>query len=202
MFRHGIRPSFRFTEFSKRYLPERGCQSQIDLLNVLTWYTSVDFLLKLPHKTPSKVTNTDAVNISIEDTEILGTVHSQILKGCKIVYSRIFPIDFTAENHKFRKIAERLGATCATEIDTSVTHRQPEDQFPVNKIQAFSFLLFSLGMTSFKLKLKQQSPSNGVSGQPRAQTPILYPGPVRSFRILEVGILQKLKSCQVAFFDS
>ena len=102
--------------------------------------------------------------------QILGTVRSQILKGCKIVFSRIFPIDFKAENHKLWKMAERLGATCAKEVDPSVTHvistdvgtaksrwadqqkkflveprwleaanylwqRQPEDQFPVNKIQ-------------------------------------------------------------------
>ncbi|GJY27879.1 RNA polymerase II C-terminal domain phosphatase-like protein 4 [Tanacetum coccineum] len=55
--------------------------------------------------------------------QILGTVRSEILKGCIIVFNRIFPTDFKAENHKLWKMAERLGATCATEIDdTSVTH--------------------------------------------------------------------------------
>ncbi|PWA74616.1 BRCT domain-containing protein [Artemisia annua] len=62
-------------------------------------------------------------NFSGQDVrQILGTVRSQILKGCKIVFSHIFPIDFKAENHKLWKMAERLGATCAKEVDPSVTH--------------------------------------------------------------------------------
>ncbi|KVH97632.1 BRCT domain-containing protein [Cynara cardunculus var. scolymus] len=53
---------------------------------------------------------------------VLGTVRSEILKGCKIVFSRVFPTKFQAENHHLWKMAERLGATCATEVDPSVTH--------------------------------------------------------------------------------
>lgn len=54
--------------------------------------------------------------------QVLGTVRSKILKGCKIVFSRVFPTKFQAENHHLWKMAERLGATCATEVDPSVTH--------------------------------------------------------------------------------
>ncbi|KAK9051102.1 hypothetical protein SSX86_027728 [Deinandra increscens subsp. villosa] len=72
--------------------------------------------------------------------QVLTRVRSEILKGCKIVFSRVFPTKFHAENHqlkfraenhqlKFRaedhqlwKMAERLGATCTEEVDLSVTH--------------------------------------------------------------------------------
>ncbi|KAJ9563703.1 hypothetical protein OSB04_008863 [Centaurea solstitialis] len=92
--------------------------------------------------------------------QVLGTVRSEILKGCKIVFSRVFPTKFQAEDHPLWKMAERLGATCATEVDPLVTHsrwavdqkkflveprwleaanylwqRQPEELFPVNEIK-------------------------------------------------------------------
>lgn len=53
---------------------------------------------------------------------MLRAVRSEILKGCKIVFSRVFPTQFQAENHQLWVVAERLGATCTTEVDSSVTH--------------------------------------------------------------------------------
>ncbi|CAI9296738.1 unnamed protein product [Lactuca saligna] len=54
--------------------------------------------------------------------QMLRAVRSEILKGCKIVFSRVFPTQFQAENHQLWVVAERLGATCTTEVDSSVTH--------------------------------------------------------------------------------
>lgn len=54
--------------------------------------------------------------------QVLKTVKKEILKGCKIVFSRVFPTKYQAENHHLWKMAEQLGATCATELDSSVTH--------------------------------------------------------------------------------
>ncbi|XP_044472578.1 RNA polymerase II C-terminal domain phosphatase-like 4 isoform X2 [Mangifera indica] len=54
--------------------------------------------------------------------QALKTVRKQILKDCKIVFSRVFPTKFPAESHHLWKMAEQLGAKCLTEHDSSVTH--------------------------------------------------------------------------------
>lgn len=54
--------------------------------------------------------------------QVLKTVRKEILKGCKLVFSRVFPTNFLAENHHLWKTAEQLGATCSVELDPSVTH--------------------------------------------------------------------------------
>ncbi|KAI3817169.1 hypothetical protein L1987_10958 [Smallanthus sonchifolius] len=54
--------------------------------------------------------------------QMLRVVRSEVLKGCKFVFSRVFPTKFQAENHQLWMLAERLGATCSTEVDSSVTH--------------------------------------------------------------------------------
>ncbi|XP_060970711.1 RNA polymerase II C-terminal domain phosphatase-like 4 isoform X1 [Cannabis sativa] len=54
--------------------------------------------------------------------QVLKTLRKEILKGCKIVFSRVFPTKCQAENHHLWKMAENLGATCVTELDPSVTH--------------------------------------------------------------------------------
>ncbi|XP_071686391.1 RNA polymerase II C-terminal domain phosphatase-like 4 [Rutidosis leptorrhynchoides] len=96
--------------------------------------------------------------------KMLGAVRSEVLKGCKVVFSRVLP-----SKYDLWMLAERLGATCLTEVDTSVTHvistdagteksrwavkekkflveprwllaanflwkRQPEEKFPVKKV--------------------------------------------------------------------
>ncbi|KAI3759188.1 hypothetical protein L6452_06803 [Arctium lappa] len=52
---------------------------------------------------------------------MLQAVRREVLKGCKIVLSRVFPTKFQAENHHLWVMAERLGATCSTKVDPSVT---------------------------------------------------------------------------------
>ncbi|XP_010265619.1 PREDICTED: RNA polymerase II C-terminal domain phosphatase-like 4 isoform X2 [Nelumbo nucifera] len=54
--------------------------------------------------------------------QVMKAIRQDVLKGCKIVFSRVFPTKFHAENHQLWKIAEQLGATCSTELDSSVTH--------------------------------------------------------------------------------
>ncbi|XP_031091314.1 RNA polymerase II C-terminal domain phosphatase-like 4 [Ipomoea triloba] len=54
--------------------------------------------------------------------EVLKGVRKEVLEGCKIVFSQLFPTKFQAENHHLWRMAEQLGATCTTELDQSVTH--------------------------------------------------------------------------------
>ncbi|KAK4594549.1 hypothetical protein RGQ29_018290 [Quercus rubra] len=54
--------------------------------------------------------------------QMLKTVKKEVLKGCKIVFSRAFPTIDRAENQHLWKMAEQLGATCVTKLDSSVTH--------------------------------------------------------------------------------
>ncbi|XP_057969776.1 RNA polymerase II C-terminal domain phosphatase-like 4 isoform X2 [Malania oleifera] len=62
-------------------------------------------------------------NLDCKDVrQVLKIVRAEILKGCKLVFSRVFPTKFQADNHHLWKIAEQLGATCLTELDPSVTH--------------------------------------------------------------------------------
>ncbi|KAL5979543.1 RNA polymerase II C-terminal domain phosphatase-like 4 [Asimina triloba] len=49
-------------------------------------------------------------------------VRREILGGCKIVFSRLFPTGSQAELPPIWKMAEQLGATCSMEVDPSVTH--------------------------------------------------------------------------------
>ncbi|CAK7338219.1 unnamed protein product [Dovyalis caffra] len=59
--------------------------------------------------------------------QVLKTVRKDVLEGCKIVFSRVFPTQFPADNHHLWRMAEQLGATCSTELDTSVTHVVSKD---------------------------------------------------------------------------
>lgn len=54
--------------------------------------------------------------------QVLKKIRNEVLGDCKIVFSRVFPTKFQAENHHLWKMAEQLGATCAVEVDSSVTH--------------------------------------------------------------------------------
>ncbi|KAL7120046.1 hypothetical protein ACP275_02G098800 [Erythranthe tilingii] len=62
---------------------------------------------------------------SLEDWDVrlvMKTLRKQVLKGCNVVFTRVFPTNFPAEHHSLWKMAEKLGATCCNEIDPSVTH--------------------------------------------------------------------------------
>ncbi|KAL2534828.1 RNA polymerase II C-terminal domain phosphatase-like 4 [Abeliophyllum distichum] len=54
--------------------------------------------------------------------QVLKSVRKEILKGCKVVFTRVFPTNSQAEHQQIWKMAEQLGATCSTELDSHVTH--------------------------------------------------------------------------------
>ncbi|KAK6125230.1 hypothetical protein DH2020_041030 [Rehmannia glutinosa] len=45
--------------------------------------------------------------------QVLKAVRKEVLKDCKVVFSRVFPTNFPAEHHTLWKMAEQLGATCS-----------------------------------------------------------------------------------------
>lgn len=53
---------------------------------------------------------------------MLREIRKDILKGCKIMFSRVHPTRCPADTQPLWKMAENLGATCSAEIDSSVTH--------------------------------------------------------------------------------
>ncbi|KAI3990669.1 hypothetical protein MKX01_022969 [Papaver californicum] len=54
--------------------------------------------------------------------QVLKTVRSEVLKGCKLVFSHIWKIGEQVENQRLWEVAEKLGAICCKELDASVTH--------------------------------------------------------------------------------
>lgn len=54
-------------------------------------------------------------------------VRQEILQGCKLVFSRVFPLNSRMEDQLYWKMAEELGAVCCTEVDSSVTHIVAKD---------------------------------------------------------------------------
>ncbi|WCJ29131.1 RNA polymerase II C-terminal domain phosphatase-like 4 [Euphorbia peplus] len=54
--------------------------------------------------------------------EVLKIVRKDVLNGCRLVFTRVFPTQFPADNHHLWKMAEQLGASCSKELDESVTH--------------------------------------------------------------------------------
>ena len=103
-------------------------------------------------------------------SQVLKTIRKEVLKDCKIVFTHVFPTNFTAEHHHLWKIAEQLGATCSTEVDPSVTHvvsgdagtdksrwAARENKFLVNPgwIEASNFLWRKQPEENFSVKSKR-----------------------------------------------
>lgn len=53
---------------------------------------------------------------------MLKTIRQGVLKGCRIVFSRVWKTGEIAENQRLWEMAVLLGATCSTNYDSSVTH--------------------------------------------------------------------------------
>ncbi|XP_047339311.1 RNA polymerase II C-terminal domain phosphatase-like 4 isoform X1 [Impatiens glandulifera] len=71
----------------------------------------------------TEVGSSEIIPLDSKDVrQVLKTVRTEVLKGCKVVFSRVFPNNVIAENQHLWKMAEKLGAVCSTEIDSSVTH--------------------------------------------------------------------------------
>ncbi|XP_072961312.1 RNA polymerase II C-terminal domain phosphatase-like 4 isoform X1 [Typha angustifolia] len=63
------------------------------------------------------------IDLSSRDVrQVMKKIRQEILQGCKIVFSRVFPYKSRAEDQSIWKMAEQLGATCSTDVDSSVTH--------------------------------------------------------------------------------
>ncbi|XP_038972761.1 RNA polymerase II C-terminal domain phosphatase-like 4 [Phoenix dactylifera] len=54
--------------------------------------------------------------------QVLKKIRREILQGCKIVFSRVFPSKSLAKDQPIWKLAEQLGAICCTDVDASITH--------------------------------------------------------------------------------
>lgn len=50
------------------------------------------------------------------------SVRKEVLNGCRIVFTRVFPTKYVPEKTLMWKMAVDLGATCTSEVDPSVTH--------------------------------------------------------------------------------
>ncbi|KAF7095608.1 hypothetical protein CFC21_097731 [Triticum aestivum] len=53
---------------------------------------------------------------------VIKRVRQEVLQGCKLVFSRVFPSDCHPQDQIMWKMAEQLGAVCCSEVDPSVTH--------------------------------------------------------------------------------
>jgi RNA polymerase II C-terminal domain phosphatase-like 3/4 len=54
--------------------------------------------------------------------QVIKTVRKEVLKGCKLVFSRVFPNNAHPQEQMMWKMAEHLGAVCSTDVDSTVTH--------------------------------------------------------------------------------
>ncbi|KAL6211709.1 hypothetical protein ACLB2K_016932 [Fragaria x ananassa] len=53
---------------------------------------------------------------------VLKILQKEVLEGCKVVFSHMWPSNVKGDIHPLWKLAEQLGATCSTQVDPSVTH--------------------------------------------------------------------------------
>ncbi|RLN31128.1 RNA polymerase II C-terminal domain phosphatase-like 4 [Panicum miliaceum] len=62
-------------------------------------------------------------DLSSQDVrQVIKTVRKEVLKGCKLVFSRVFPNNARPQEQMMWKMAEHLGAVCSTDVDSTVTH--------------------------------------------------------------------------------
>ncbi|CAL4893370.1 unnamed protein product [Urochloa decumbens] len=54
--------------------------------------------------------------------QVIKMVRKEVLQGCKLVFSRVFPNTSRPQKEMMWKMAEHLGAICSTDMDSSVTH--------------------------------------------------------------------------------
>ncbi|KAG8085459.1 hypothetical protein GUJ93_ZPchr0010g7770 [Zizania palustris] len=54
--------------------------------------------------------------------QVIKRVRQEVLHGCKLVFSRVFPSNCRPQDQMIWKMAEHLGAVCCTYVDSTVTH--------------------------------------------------------------------------------
>lgn len=59
----------------------------------------------------------------VDVRDLLATKQRRVLKGCRIIFSRVFPMEETQPHlNPLWRLAEKFGAECTTQIDEHVTH--------------------------------------------------------------------------------
>lgn len=53
---------------------------------------------------------------------MIKAVRKEVLQGCKLVFSRVFPQKARPQDQFIWKMAEQLGAVCCADMDSTVTH--------------------------------------------------------------------------------
>uniref|UniRef100_A0A0D9V8E3 RNA polymerase II C-terminal domain phosphatase-like n=2 Tax=Leersia perrieri TaxID=77586 RepID=A0A0D9V8E3_9ORYZ len=53
---------------------------------------------------------------------VIKRVRQEVLEGCKLVFTRVFPLHHRPQDQMLWKMAEQLGAVCCTDVDSTVTH--------------------------------------------------------------------------------
>ncbi|CAN6349629.1 unnamed protein product [Urochloa humidicola] len=54
--------------------------------------------------------------------QVIKTARKEVLQGCKLVFSRVFPNNARPQEQMIWKMAEHLGAECSADMDSTVTH--------------------------------------------------------------------------------
>lgn len=87
---------------------------------------------------------------SLDDADvrnILASEQRKILGGCRIVFSRVFPVGEASPHlHPLWQTAEQFGAVCTNQIDEQVTH------VVANSLGTDKVLLFKGGSCSLRAK--------------------------------------------------
>ncbi|KAF5208448.1 Rna polymerase ii c-terminal domain phosphatase-like [Thalictrum thalictroides] len=80
----------------------------------------LEVLKRIHHMFFDSNVDDDCMNRDVR--QVLKTVRKEVLKGCKLVFSRVWKTGEIAENQKLWEMAEHLGAACSTNYNSSVTH--------------------------------------------------------------------------------
>ncbi|KAF0922898.1 hypothetical protein E2562_002146 [Oryza meyeriana var. granulata] len=54
--------------------------------------------------------------------QVIKRVRQEVLEGCKLVFTRVFPLHQRPQDQMLWKMAEQLGAVCCTDVDSTITH--------------------------------------------------------------------------------
>ncbi|PIA45815.1 hypothetical protein AQUCO_01600211v1 [Aquilegia coerulea] len=102
---------YRFKSLSESKRDEN--ENEGALANVLE-------VLKRIHQMFFYSVDDDCMNRDVR--QVLKSVRQEVLKGCKLVFSRVWKTGDIAENQKLWEMAVQLGAVCSTNYNSSVTH--------------------------------------------------------------------------------
>ncbi|XP_006654357.1 RNA polymerase II C-terminal domain phosphatase-like 4 [Oryza brachyantha] len=114
---HYFASSCRQFGFSARSLSEsmqderEGDGALATILDILRRIHSIFFDSAVQNPLPSR-----------DVRQVIKRVRQEILDGCKLVFTRVFPLHQRPQDQMLWKMAEQLGAVCCTDVDSMVTH--------------------------------------------------------------------------------